>query len=155
MEDFSFPYKRLPFEQLETSDRTLLEDSLRATVKAYAPYSSFHVGAAVLLDDGRIITGNNQENAAFSMALCAERVALFTANAQYHECKIKAIAITATKDGEIYPVSPCGACRQVLSEYEHLHNHDIRILMRQPSEVIIVDKASSLLPFVFTRASMQ
>src|ERR1700740_1109022 len=102
---------------LEEKDQFLLEKAKEAMENAYAPYSKFKVGAAVELDNGIIITGNNQENAAYPSGLCAERTAAFYASSQYPHQKVNAIAVT-TKSDSIEPVTPCGSCRQALSEYE-------------------------------------
>ncbi|MGZ4091056.1 MAG: cytidine deaminase, partial [Bacteroidia bacterium] len=107
-------------EDLDNSDKELLERAKEATLSAYAPYSNFYVGAAVLLENGSIVTGTNQENAAYPSGLCAERVAVFSASSLYPNTKIKAIAVSArTKNKKlIMPLSPCGACRQSMCEYE-------------------------------------
>ncbi|MDR2362645.1 MAG: cytidine deaminase [Prevotellaceae bacterium] len=138
--------------QLPAADATLLQKATQAMQQAYAPYSHFRVGAAVLLENGKIICGNNQENAAYPSGLCAERVALFYANAQYPNIPIRAIAINAEKDGHesLEPVYPCGNCRQVLLEYETHSGHPIRIIMGSARKIQIVDRVSDLLPLSFT-----
>lgn len=122
-------YDRL--EELPEEDRHLLEQARQASAMAYAPYSGFKVGAALLLENGTVITGNNQENAAFPSGLCAERVALFHAAAQYPDVPIRTLAIVATRKGEYTsePVSPCGSCRQVMIESESRHNKSFRIIL--------------------------
>ena len=125
--------------------------------KAYAPYSKFQVGAAILLENGEVIFGNNQENAAFPSGLCAERVAVTQAGAVHPGVAIKAIAITAAtslrKVAE--PVPPCGACRQVLSEYEYRQKSPIPIyFMGDDTEVYLVSSVAELLPMVFTQESL-
>ena len=107
-----------PIEELSKEDQDLLQQATAACKKAYAPYSRFYVGAAILLENGKIVTGNNQENAAYPSGLCAERVAIFKASADYPAAQIKTIAVTASSEEfDIdHPVSPCGACRQVLKE---------------------------------------
>src|ERR1035437_1956912 len=106
-------------KQIPTEDLKLLKEAEKAMHNAYAPYSEFIVGAAVLLENGKLVTGNNQENAAYPSGICAERVAIFYACAQYPKVAVKTIAIICdTKTNE--PVTPCGACRQVIAEYEQL-----------------------------------
>lgn len=139
-------------EQLDLVESKLLENAVDALSSSYAPYSEFHVGAAVLLEDGTVVKGSNQENAAYPSGLCAERVALFAASSSFPNVKIKAIAITVqSKKAELTePLSPCGACRQVLSEYEHLHNSPIKVIMRgNIGKIRVLNQAADLLPFVF------
>lgn len=139
--------------QLCEADSYLLQKAREIAHTAYAPYSGFQVGAAVRLANGVIITGNNQENAAYPSGLCAERVALFYASSQYPDVAVEAIAVTArTKVRTISePVSPCGACRQVLSEYETLHQTPIKIILAgETGPVVEFVKASDLLPMNFT-----
>ena len=108
--------------EMAEADRSLLERAVKATEGSYAPYSKYNVGAAVLLSDGTVVTGANQENAAFPSGLCAERTALFAAHAQYPRLAVRAIAITACRDGRMVPEPawPCGACRQVLAESQRV-----------------------------------
>lgn len=139
--------------QLSEPDRVLLEKAREAAKTAYAPYSGFSVGAAVRLANGIVVTGNNQENAAYPSGLCAERVAVFYASSQYPDVPIEAVAVTArTKVRTISePVSPCGACRQVLTEYETLLQHPIRIILAgETGPVVEFARASDLLPMNFT-----
>lgn len=102
------------FHELDEHDQELVEQAKKATQRAYAPYSNFHVGAALKLKNGQIITGNNQENAAYTNGICAERNAIFTASNLYPDMPVISLAVAAFCDGEftISPVSPCGACRQ-------------------------------------------
>lgn len=139
---------------LSKEDKGLILKAVKISKKAHAPYSEFQVGSAVLLDNGIIVTGNNQENAAYPSGLCAERVALFYASSQYPGNKIKTIAITAkVKKGKTKePIPPCGACRQALVEYETKFKHDIRIIMTcETGKSYISSSASSLLPFTFEK----
>ncbi|MBK9290153.1 MAG: cytidine deaminase [Bacteroidetes bacterium] len=139
-------------EELPAGDARLLAMAHEAATRAYAPYSGFSVGAAVLLDDGTVITGNNQENAAYPSGLCAERVALFYASALHPGMGVKAIAITAKNKQSIIdqPVTPCGACRQVMAEYEKMSNLPIRVIMQgQQGPVMVIESVASLLPFTF------
>lgn len=148
----------LEFEEAESlqellpEDKKLLETAKEAAEAAYAPYSHFHVGAAVLLANGKIITGNNQENAAYPSSLCAERVALFTASAQFPDTAVKSIAITAKSAlTEIdSPVTPCGACRQVMIEFEKLSKNHIKVLMQgQKGNILISSSVEKLIPLSF------
>ena len=123
--------------ELDNIYRQLYEAAFEASKKAYAPYSKFHVGAAVLLENGEILSGNNQENAAYPSGLCAERTTLFYAGARYPDAAVQILAIAAMKDGErVDLITPCGACRQVMSETEQRYNHtlqfqsDFRIIAR-------------------------
>ncbi|HMM11240.1 MAG TPA: cytidine deaminase [Bacteroidales bacterium] len=139
-------------EALEPPDAHLLDTAHQAAARAYAPYSNFRVGAAVLLEDGTIVSGNNQENAAYPSGLCAERVALFYASAMHPGVRVKAIAVTAFNNESIIdqPVTPCGACRQVMAEYEKNAGIPMRIIMQgQTGPVMVIDSVSSLLPFTF------
>jgi len=133
------------------ADSNLITAAQQAAKNAYAPYSRFMVGAAVLLSNNQIVTGNNQENAAFPSGLCAERVAMFYANAKYPNELVKTIAITAQTGGNItaIPVSPCGACRQVLLETEHRFGTPIKIILAGNEKIWIVETAKQLLPIEF------
>ena len=127
--------------------QTLLANAKQMAEQAYAPYSNFPVGAAVLLDNGKEIGGSNQENRAFPSGLCAERVALFSAGSNYPDHKILAIAIFAETEEQI---SPCGSCRQVMLEYEEKQGKSIEVmLMNGKGEVRYFDGISQLLPFGF------
>lgn len=145
-------------EALPVKDAEMLTIAAKAARRAHAPYSGFNVGAAVLLDDGTIVEGNNQENAAYPSGLCAERVAIFYASATFPEKKIKAIAVTAYS-GIVpvkAPVSPCGACRQVMAEYETKHHSPLRIIMHgETGEVFVTDSVSALLPLMFDKKSLE
>lgn len=137
---------------LPPPDRELLDAAVTASRSSYSPYSSFEVGAAVRLTDGKIITGNNQENAAYPSGLCAERVALFYAQSQYPGTAVDAIAIFASSREFLLkkPVTPCGACRQVIAEYENRHQHKIRVIMANGEGLVqVVESAESLLPLMF------
>jgi cytidine deaminase len=138
--------------ELPDSDRLLIERAQQSAKNAYAPYSKFHVGAAVLLKNGEIITSNNQENAAYPSGLCAERVALFYAMATYPKAEIEAIAITALSEDSLLktPPFPCGACRQVIAEYEYRQKKTIRfILHAQSGKTVVMEGIDNLLPFPF------
>ena len=137
--------------ELDEQERRLLEAANDATRTSYAPYSKFNVGAAVLLENGEIIAGSNQENAAYPSGLCAERVAVFYANAKYPNVAIKAIAVSSAvnntlNDKEVYP---CGACRQVLVESENRQPAKIKFIMGGVKSIIVLDSVSLMLPFTF------
>lgn len=139
--------------ELDPKDITLLNKAREAAKSAYAPYSGFNVGAALMLDDGTIVTGNNQENVAYPSGLCAERVAIFSAGALYPGKKITSMAVSAFSDHfELNKsVSPCGACRQSVIEYEFRHNVGIRLIMDgHDGSVTIAPTMQDLLPMVFS-----
>jgi len=139
-------------EELMEPDKNLVNIAINVCAKAYAPYSNFHVGAAVLLENGEIITGTNQENAAYPSGLCAERVAIFYANAQYPNVPVKAIAIAAQNEDGIIPnpVAPCGACRQVMLETELRFKSNFYTLLIGREQVYKIEKVKDLLPLCFT-----
>jgi len=151
-------YKELASsDELDVADAYLLARAAEACNNAYAPYSSFQVGAALLLENGEIVCGNNQENAAYPSGLCAERVAMFAASAQYPGQAFKAIAITAkSKNFDVnYPVSPCGACRQVMAEYEKKGNKPLRVILKgEKGKIIVISDVSGLLPFAFDASDL-
>jgi len=143
---------------LKDWENALLNQALIAIDGSYAPYSEFHVGAAVLLENGEIIMGSNQENAAYPSGLCAERVAIFHAKSKYPELKVKAIAITASSDNFITksPITPCGACRQVIAETESRQHEKIRIVMKgQEGLVQVVNGIENLLPLMFKEEQLK
>lgn len=156
MENHSYQLKYTSYAsaaELNKEDAKLLIAAREAGHRAYAPYSKFSVGSAVLLENGEIITGNNQENAAYPSGICAERVAIFYASSQYPGVKIIKVAVTAfSKDFPVKaPVAPCGSCRQVLSEYEKLHHADIELILQgQEGGIYRLKNVSSLLPLAFT-----
>ncbi len=141
-------------KDLAKKDAELLQTAQKMVKSAYAPYSTFHVGAAVLLENGKIVTGNNQENAAYPSGLCAERVAVFYAGAQYPDSAIKAIAVAVKSQNMVIsePLSPCGACRQAIAEYENKAGKPIRIIMSgEKGPVYIAKSVESLLPLMFSK----
>ncbi|MCL2651021.1 MAG: cytidine deaminase [Candidatus Azobacteroides sp.] len=139
------------YEELSMEEKKLIDSAKNATQNAYAPYSKFKVGAAILLGNGEIITGNNQENVAYPSGICAERVAVFHANAMYPDIKIKTIAIAACFNGDYTEnISPCGACRQVLQETEARYHSPIRVLLYGKEEIYIVESIKDLLPLSFS-----
>lgn len=138
--------------ELTDSELQLMEEARRATYRSYAPYSHFSVGAAVELEDGTIVTGSNQENAAYPSGLCAERTAVFYANSRYPELAIRKICIAARGvDGEFgaNPITPCGACRQVLLEAEQRSGHPIKIMLCSTQSIYFVSSVKDLLPLSF------
>ena len=146
------------YEECTDIEKNLIDAAKQATSNAYAPYSHFHVGAALLLENGKIVTGNNQENAAFPSGLCAERTAVFYANAQYPDQKIEAMAVAAFYNGEFTNdlISPCGSCRQVLLEVESRYNSPVRILLyNNKNEVYVAESMSSLMPLSFTSKALE
>ena len=147
------PVTSKSYEELSEKERGLV-DAARVAVKgSYAPYSNFHVGAAILLDNGVTVTGANQENAAFPSGTCAERTACFYAHAAYPGTRFLKIAIAARgTDGNFTPeaVAPCGACRQALLEYETLGGAPVEVLLAAADKVVRLPSVRSLLPFAFS-----
>lgn len=144
-------------EELPTSVRELFHHAEKARDKAYAPYSEFLVGAALQLDSGAIVTGNNQENAAYPSGLCAERTAIFYAGANYPGEKIDAMAISikSLRKTVDTPAPPCGACRQAIAEYEYKQNQAIPIYFRgETGEIIKVNSLLDILPLAFNNSFM-
>ncbi|MBA4410360.1 MAG: cytidine deaminase [Bacteroidota bacterium] len=143
-------------DELTENDQNLLHEARRITEFAYAPYSGFHVGAAILLGNGIIIKGNNQENSAYPSGLCAERVALFYANANYPDSEVKTIAISAAKNGVLVnePVKPCGSCRQALAETEVRFETPIRIILDGQTSIMVLNGMKSLLPLSFSKKDL-
>ena len=140
------------YNELSVIEKKLIDSAKEATQKSYAPYSNFNVGAAILLEDRIIVTGNNQENVAYPSGLCAERTAMFYANAQHPQLTPQAIAIAAYTQGQFTEtaISPCGSCRQVLLETENRYKQAIRVLLYGEKEIMIVQSIRDLLPLAFT-----
>jgi cytidine deaminase len=138
-------------EECTNREKKLIESAKSATQRAYAPYSGFRVGAAVLLDNGEIVSGNNQENAAYPSGLCAERTTVFFANSAFPNEKVVAIAIAAFHKGAFTTdvITPCGACRQVLLETEKRFKSPIKVLMYSEKGVYVVNSIKDLLPLSF------
>lgn len=142
-------------EEVTGEERRLVQAAMKATGQAYAPYSHFHVGAAALLADGTIVTGSNQENAAYPSGLCAERVALFHAGHQFPDIPVVALAIAAAAGGQqVESISPCGACRQVLLETEQRYDRPVKVLLCGTEEVMVVPNAAALLPLCFGKEDL-
>ncbi|WP_396155134.1 cytidine deaminase [Flavobacterium macrobrachii] len=140
--------------ELPQDVQLLMEQAIEIRKKAYAPYSKFRVGAALLLDNEKVVLGSNQENAAYPSGLCAERVAIFQSGAIYPEAKIVKMAISAASDTNktTTPIPPCGACRQSISEYEFKQEYPIEIyFMGESGEVYLSKSISNLLPLTFDK----
>lgn len=139
---------------LPAEDGALIEQAKEAARDSYAPYSKFHVGAALRLADGTIVKGSNQENAVYPVGCCAERTALYYAGAQYPEVAVEAIAVAVWRelDGKFLalPGSPCGVCRQHLVETEQRHGKKIRVILYGTEEIYVLQSAADLLPLTFT-----
>ncbi|MCT4636269.1 MAG: cytidine deaminase [Bacteroidales bacterium] len=138
-------------EGLSETDKKLINKAVDTASKAYAPYSGFHVGAALLLENGEIVLGSNQENSAYPSGLCAERTAIFYANSSFPDVAIDTIVILAEKNSLILEdiVTPCGACRQVILESEIRQKSNIRVLLASKNKVLVFDSIKQLLPFSF------
>lgn len=150
------PVRELSYNELEETDRLLIDKAREAAAGAYAPFSKFHVGAAILMENGEIATGNNQENAAYPSGTCAERTALFHASAIRPGMAMRKIAVAAgnvNADGKVMfqktPISPCGSCRQALMEYEHRFG-PIEVILYGSDKIYILPSVGALLPFSFT-----
>ena len=140
-----------PLEECSEIKKKLIEEAKQATQRSYAKYSHFNVGAALLLENGEIVTGNNQENAAYPSGTCAERTAVFYANARFPDQPVVIIAIAAFTDGKFTDdvITPCGACRQVLLETENRYGRPIKIMMFANNGVYVSDSIKNLLPLSF------
>ena len=153
--------KSCRIDELSATDRRLVDLAREATRSSLAIYSKFHVGAAILMANGEIVVGSNQENAAYPSGTCAERTAAYYASSRYPGVAMKKIAVAAwTREGrpdnlawedyfQALPISPCGACRQALLEYEHLYG-PVEVLLYGRDEVYIIPSIADLLPFSFT-----
>mgnify|MGYP001334344260 CR=1 FL=1 len=141
--------------ELTEDIQSLMKAAVKARENAYAPYSKFNVGAALLLDNGEVVIGSNQENASYPSGLCAERTAVYYAGAKYPNSKIIKMAITASSQNQITdsPIPPCGACRQSISEYEIKQKQPIEIFfMGVKGKVIKSNSLANLLPLGFDRS---
>lgn len=150
-------YDICAFDDLSDEEQMLVKRACDATHNAYARYSHFCVGAAVLLNDGTVVIGANQENAAFPSGLCAERSAIFAAQSNYPDQPIRMLAIAARDGGGLRnkPVSPCGSCRQVIIEMEDRYKQHIEILLYGKSGIYRMHSIKDLLPFCFTDSDMR
>ncbi len=138
-------------EDLNSNQKRVMDAAIKAIETSYSPYSKFEVGAAILLSDGTIITGSNQENMAYPSGTCAERAALFSFGSQAHQSKISILAVFAKNyNSEVLATgAPCGACRQVMLEYEIKQNDPYEVIFYHDDKYIIAPSASSLLPYHF------
>lgn len=158
MKDKYKKYKSI--DELTDDEKTLFTEAFSKMEHAYAPYSKFHVGSALLLEDGRIVGGSNQENASYGLAICAERVALFNAGSNFPDTAVKKLVVVTKnfnnkqqdpENENNYVLAPCGACRQVILEYENRFGQDIEImLMDSKGKVYSFDSVKQILPFAFT-----
>lgn len=153
---YEFDAEIFNIDELSEVETTLVNKAKEALKNAHAPYSDFFVGAAVLLEDGSIVLGNNQENAAYPSGLCAERVALFYIGANYPGKAILQIAVAAKPKNatEYVQAGPCGGCRQVMLEYRSIQNQPIDLLLAQPNNEVLKMEVNNLLPFSFNKNSL-
>lgn len=156
MSQFQFPYQQTYLPELPAAIQNLIREAQYATTKAYAPYSRFRVGAAILLNNQEIITGANQENASYPAGICAERAALSSLNLNDKALKVLAIAVTYDSDKEdAPPVTPCGICRQYLLEVQIEQAAPVAVFMCSPTgQVIYIADAACLLPFSFSNLNL-
>ena len=158
MKEIKIESKLYVFESLDELPQdvqSLMSQAVESREHAYAPYSKFNVGAALLLDNGEVITGSNQENASYPSGLCAERTAVYYAGAKFPKAKILKMAITAAsqKQKTTKPIPPCGACRQAIAEYEVKQNSPIEIyFMGETGNVVKSNSLANLLPLVFDKS---
>ena len=146
------------FDELEEVEKEIIKRAKEATYRCYAPYSHFSVGSAALLSNNEIISGNNQENAAYPSGLCAERTTLFYANSRYPDEAVRILAIAARNEkGEFVeePISPCGACRQVMLEIEWRYKQPMCVLLYGAKKIYKIHRVTDLLPFSFKADSMK
>jgi cytidine deaminase len=142
--------------ELDVADQELVLAARQASKNAYAPYSNFYVGAALQLENGEVVTGNNQENSAFTSGLCAERVALFHANANFPDIAVKTLAVTAENNAGLVPdpVKPCGSCRQAIVEAEVRFQKPVRIILDGKNKIQVFEGIDNLLPYAFKPDSL-
>lgn len=143
-------------DELSAEDQKLVQAAIKATDNSYSPYSNFRVGAAIRLADGSIVLGANQENAAFPSGLCAERTAIFAAQAQRPDQAILCLAIAArSAEGLLSePVTPCGSCRQVMTEIEDRYKRPMRVLLYGTNGVYVMDSVKDLMPLSFVSENL-
>jgi cytidine deaminase len=142
--------------ELSMEDQELVQIAKAQTKNSYCPYSKFHVGAAAKLENGIIIRGANQENAAYPSGLCAERSALFAAGANYPDVPVSTLVIACFTDGRFTddPGAPCGACRQVMIETEHRYGKPMKVILYGEKEIFVFDNAADLMPVGFFSESL-
>ena len=155
--ELKFNFQHMKLEELSDDERKLVETAIKATDNSNAKYSHFRVGAALLLADGSVVIGANQENAVFPLGLCAERTAIFAAQAQRPDQAPIKLAIAARNDNGLVatPVSPCGSCRQVILEMEERYKQPVRILLYGTNGVYAINSVRDLLPLCFLDDSMK
>lgn len=151
-------FESVPFEELDQESKYLVHKAKDATAHAYAPYSKFQVGAALILHDGTVVTGANQENASYPLCMCAERVALYATASRYPGKRIMKMAIVAHKKNhkELTPAASCGACRQVMAEFEDRQKKPFEVVMMVEDDAwVTCASAAELLPFVFKKDNLE
>ena len=150
MHTLSIPYERIQREDFDATLLRLEEAAVEAARNAYAPYSRFRVGAALLLSNGVVVVGSNQENAAYPSGLCAERTALFAAGAQYPNEAVEILLLVAfSEEDRVESITPCGACRQVLMETSSRHQKPFKVIMVGKEQALVLHDNRGLLPFAF------
>lgn len=155
--EFNISMKLCRYDELSEMDRRLVDMAKEATYRSYSPYSKFRVGAAVLLENDATVIGCNQENAAYSLCLCAERNAVFASQAQFPDEPIVALAVAARNvngDFTKQPCSPCGSCRQAIFEQEYRSGKPIRMLMVGEDGILVADSVKDILPLSFVETDM-
>jgi cytidine deaminase len=156
-ERVAIEFEILKLKELTKIELVLVNKAKEALSKAYAPYSQFRVGASILLGDETIVTGNNQENAAYPSGMCAERVALFHVGSNFPDKKILKMVVVAGPLGsaDFVEASPCGSCRQVMLEYQNNQTDPIEVLMLRPNDEVLKTNLPDLLPFAFDKKSLK
>lgn len=155
--DINISIQSYQLDELSPQDQELVQAAIKATKNAYANYSRFYVGAALRLENGKIVIGANQENAAFPSGLCAERTAVFAAQANYPDSPIETLAIAGRNEKGVLPnpITPCGACRQVILEIEDRYKKPIKILLYGTQKIYCVRSVKDLLPLSFVDDNMR
>lgn len=155
--DISIIIQSCQLDELSPRDQELVQAALEATENAYARYSRFYVGAALRLENGKVVIGANQENAAFPSGLCAERTAVFAAQANYPDSPIEALAVAGRNENGVLPnpITPCGACRQVILEIEDRYKKPVKILLYGTKKIYCVRSVKDLLPLSFVDDCMR
>lgn len=155
--DINISIESYQLGELSPQDQELIRAAIEATNNAYANYSRFYVGAALRLENGKMVIGANQENAAFPSGLCAERTAVFAAQANYPDSPIETLAISGRNEKGVLPnpITPCGACRQVILEIEDRYKKPIKILLYGTQKIYCVRSVKDLLPLSFVDDNMR
>lgn len=155
--DINISIQSYQLDELSPQDQELVQAAIKATHNAYANYSRFYVGAALRLENGKMVIGANQENAAFPSGLCAERTAVFAAQANYPDSPIETLAIAGRNEKGVLPnpITPCGACRQVILEIEDRYKKPIKILLYGTQKIYCVKSVKDLLPLSFVDDNMR